>query len=189
MTQGSPSPGFKQKAKEEFRDFIRIALYLAAFFCALVLYTRLTLRAHGVPITSDTVNFSLAIVNALVIGKVILIGEWAQLGKSAHTKPLYQTVLIKTLLFGLLLFAFHLVEEFVKRLIRGEPFGTAIHEVSIYEMLARAIIVLLAFLPLFAYHELRRVLGPEKIHEIFLAPRGSTDPALPARSESGHVAT
>ena len=183
MSKKDPgAPGFKERAKEELKDYFHISLYLALLFCALVLYTKMVLKQNGVSTENDALNYSFAIVNALVIGKVILIGEMMHLGKRAETRPLYQTILHKTFVFALLTFAFHLVEEWVKRVIHHEPRFTVWDNMHLETMIARAIVILCTFLPLFAYRELRRVLGEEKLREIFLAPRHTDNPSLSASS-------
>ena len=180
MTSKNPAaPGFKQRAKHEFIDFVVIALYLAFFFCAIVTYTTLLLRKYEV---SSALNYTFAIINALIIAKVILIGEIMHLGRSAETRPLYQSVLYKSVVFGLLVFVFHLLEEFVKRVIHGQPAGTVWHNLQVEELLGRTIIIFCAFLPLFAFRELRRVLGEEKLYALFLhpRPRATDNPGLSA---------
>jgi Na+-driven multidrug efflux pump len=162
-SKNTTPPGFKQKAKQEFKDFFVIALYLAFFFCALVTYTNLLLRQYGV----TPLNYTFAIINALVIGKVILIGEMVNVGKHAETRPVYQSVLIKSVLFSLLVLVFHFVEEFVKRLIHGEPSGTVLHEINPYQLIGRSILVFSTFIPLFAFMELRRVMGEEEFYTLF----------------------
>jgi hypothetical protein len=177
-TRDPAAPSLKQRAKEEFKSYIVISLYLAVFFCVLVAYTRLTLRQYD--IVDDSFNYVFAIINALVIGKVILIGEMVHLGKRAQARPLYQSVFVRAFLFSLLVLAFHFLEEFVKRLIHGEPSGTVIHNIRIYQLIARSIIVFCAFLPLFAFRELEFLLGPEKAHKFFLSPRTQSPPTQPA---------
>ncbi len=161
MSSKDPAaPGFKQKAKREFVEFLWIAGYLAFFFCALSTYTMLLLRKYDL---DNFLNYSFAIVNALVIGKVILIAQMAHLGRRHEAKPLYQSVIYKSFLFGVVVFAFHLVEEFVKRVIHGKPFGTVWQETQWEDMVARTIVVFCAFIPLFGFMELRRVLGEEEL--------------------------
>jgi hypothetical protein len=162
-TKDPAAPGFKQKAKKELKDFFVISLYLAFFFCALVTYTNLLVRQYG----GDSLNYTFAIINALVIAKVILIGEMVNIGKHAEARPLYQSVLIKAVLFSLLVLAFHFLEEFIKRLIHGEPTGTVWHNMHYEDLVGRSILIFLAFIPLFAFIELRRILGEEKLHTIF----------------------
>jgi hypothetical protein len=165
-SENSPTaPGFKHRAKHELKDYAIVSTYLAVLFCTVAAYTTLLLKKYDV--TDDTLTYTFAIINALVIGKVILIGEMLRLGRRAETRPLYQSVLLKSFLFGLLVFAFHLLEEFIKRLIHGKPAGTVLHELDLEQMLARSIIILCAFVPLFAFRELRRVLGEEKLYALF----------------------
>jgi hypothetical protein len=176
MTTKDPAaPGFKQKAKEEFKDFVEIALYLAFFFCALSTYAMLLLRRYDV----SYLNYTLAIVNALVIAKVILIGEMMHVGRRVEARPLFQSVLYKSFVFGLLVFVFHLVEEFVKRrLIHHEPPGAVLHHLDFNDLIGGSIVILGAFIPLFAFRELARVLGEEKLHALLFKPGAATDPAL-----------
>ena len=166
MSSKDPAaPSFTQKAKREFKEYLLISGYLAFLFCAVATYTMLLLKKYDVD--NSALTYTFAIINALVIGKVILIGEMMHLGKSVENRPLYQSVLLKSLLFGLLLFAFHLIEEFVKRLIHHQPAGTVLHELDYEQMFARSIIVFCAFMPLFAFRELRRVLGEDKLYSLF----------------------
>jgi hypothetical protein len=175
MTSKDPSaPGFKQKAEHELKDFLWISFYLAFFFCALETYTLILLRKNDV----SYLNYTFALINALVIAKVILIGEMAHLGRKAESKPLYLSVLYKSFLFGVLVFAFHIVEEFVKRIIHHEPFGTALHNVKLDDVLSRSIVIFCAFVPLFAFRELGRVLGEERLHALLFKRGDAANPAL-----------
>lgn len=163
------APTLRQRAREEFKNYLRISSYLAFFFCALVAYTRLIL--HSQEITSGKLNFAFAIINALVIGKIILLGDMVKLGRKAQARPLYQAVFVRAFLFSLLVLAFHFVEELVKCLIHHEPSETILHEIRIDILLARSIVIFCAFIPLFAFRELEHTLGSEKVHHLFFAPR------------------
>jgi hypothetical protein len=162
----------KERAKEEFDDFIKISIYLAFFFCAITAYTNLLLRQYG----GSTLNYALAIVNALVIAKVILIGRIANLGRGSEHRPLYQTALVKAFFFGLLVLAFHFLEEFIKRVFHGEPFGTVAREINVEQLVGRSILVFCTFVPLFAFMEIRRVLGEEEFRTLFFKPRSPSVP-------------
>jgi hypothetical protein len=163
MTKDPAAPGFKQKAEHELKDFALISFYLAFFFCALSTYSMLLLRKYEI----NYLNYSFAIINALIIAKIILIGEMAHLGRKGETKPLYQSVLYKSFVFGVLVFAFHFLEEFVKRLIHGKPFGTVWLEINVDDLLGRSLVIFCAFVPLFAFRELGRVMGEDKLHALF----------------------
>jgi hypothetical protein len=153
----------KQQISQELREFAAISLYLAFFFCAIATYSMLLLSQFRV----SYFIYGTALINALVIAKVILIGEYAHLGKKHESKPLFLSALYKAFLFSLLVFAFHIVEEAIKRRWHGENFATAYHGIRVNELLARSVVIFCAFLPLFAFRELRRVLGEENFWSLF----------------------
>ena len=159
--------GLKQKAEHELVQFGIISLYLAFFFCAVATYGMLLLDQYHVAYY----NYAFALINALVIAKVILIGEYAHLGKKHESKPLFLSAIYKAFLFGLLVFGFHIVEEVIKRLVHGESIATASHNVRVDELLARSLVVFSAFVPLFAFRELRRVLGDDGFQSLFFKGR------------------
>src|SRR5271154_288574 len=153
----------KQKVVHELEDLVGIFLYLAFFFCAIATYSMLLLNEFHV----SYFVFGTALLNALVIAKVILIGEYAHLGKKHETKPLFLSATYKAFLFSLLVLAFHIMEETIKRRWHGENFVTAYHGIRVDELLARSVIVFCTFLPLFAFRELRRVLGEDSFWSLF----------------------
>jgi len=168
------TPGFKQKAKHELVDFTMISVYLGIFFCALTTYTMLLLKKYEI----DYLNYSFAIINALIIAKIILIGEMAHVGRKAEARPLYQSVVYKAFVFSLLVFAFHFAEEFVKRLIHGKPSGTVIQETHFDDLFGKSLVMFCAFIPLFAFRELRRVMGEEKLHALFFKTGAAQNPGV-----------
>jgi hypothetical protein len=175
MSAEPGAPTFKQKAKHEFIDYLWISLYLALLFCALSTYSMLLLRKYEV----SYLNYTFAIINALIVGKVILIGKMMHLGRKAEAKPLYQAVLYKSFVYGLLIFVFHIIEEFIKRLIHHKPFGTAFEEIKLDELITRSIVLCFAFLPLFAFMELQRVFGEKELHSLFFVPGAAAKIATP----------
>ena len=174
----SEKPSLKQKAAHEFKEFVWIFLYLAFFFCSVATYSMLLLNRFQVPYYA----FGTALINALVIAKVILIGEYAHLGKRHEAKPLLQVALYKAFLFGLLVFGFHVVEEVIRRLVHGADIASASRAVRIDELLARSLIVFCTFVPFFAFRELRRVLGEEAFRDLFFRKGASAKSELPIRN-------
>jgi hypothetical protein len=170
--QASEKPTLKQKAEHELEELAAIFLYLAFFFCALATYSMLLLDKYDV----SYFNYGVALLNALIIAKVILIGEYARLGKKHENKPLFLSSLYKAILFSALVFAFHVVEEVVKRLIHGESMGGAFHQVRLDDLASRALIIFCTFLPLFAFRELQRVMGEEKFRDLFFKTGAPTNP-------------
>jgi hypothetical protein len=155
---------WKQKIIGDLKLVAWISLYLVLFFCALSTYSMLML--HELNVTSSFFRYGFAIVNALVIAKIILIGEYARLGRGQEDKPLIISVLWKAFLFGLLVAAFHILEESVKRLAFHERISMRIDE-----MLLRNLVVFSFLIPFFAFWELRRVLGEGKLFDLFFRGR------------------
>ena len=141
-------------------------LYLAFFFCALVAYDTLLLNQYAV----EYWNFGFALLNAAVITKVIMIGEYAKLGSRHESKPLFISAVWKALVFGLLVFAFHVVEEIVKRLIHGANVESASRHIRFDRFGGSAIVVFCTFIPLFVFREFRRVMGEEEFRSLVFGP-------------------
>lgn len=112
-----------------------------------------------------------AMLNALVIAKVILAGEYVHLGKKYEGKPLFLSALYKAFLFSLLVFGFHHVEEVIKRLLHGQNAAGAVHDVRTDELLGARCHNILYFHFFFAFRDLRRVLGEDKFHDLFFAEK------------------
>jgi hypothetical protein len=155
----------KKKVKHELREMFGLFLYLAFFFCALVTYNMLLLAEYNV----EYWNFAFALINAAVITKVIMIGEYAKVGRKYEEKPLIVSAVWKALLFGVLVFAFHVAEEIIKRLIHGADITQASRGLRLEQFAARSIIVFVTFVPLFAFREFRRVMGEEKFKAMVFA--------------------
>jgi hypothetical protein len=153
-----------------------ISLYLAVFFCVLSTYSMLMLRELNV--TNSFFRYGFAIINALVIAKIILIGEYARIGRGHEDKPLIISVLWKAFLFGLLVAAFHILEETIKRF--------ALHEQirwSVNTILIRNLVVFSFLIPFFAIWELRRVLGERKLFDLFFRRRTTVELDAPGGAQ------
>jgi hypothetical protein len=162
-SKNSAGRGVKQKAIHEFWEFAWIFLYLAFFFCALEIYSVLLLKDFHV----KYLNFGFAVINALVIAKVILVGEYAKLGRRYEARPLILSASYKALIFVVLVFAFHFLEELIKRVLHKGHIAAELGETHINDLLGRSVVVFCTFIPLFAFRELRRVLGEEKFAALF----------------------
>ena len=152
----------KQKAKHEAKELLLITAYLAFFFCALATYTTLLLKQYDVPFW----NYAFALINSLVIAKVILIGQVVHLGEKHEHKPLLLSALYKAFMYCLFALAFHFVEELIKRLIHGANLAEASRTIRIDQLLGHTLVVFCTFIPLFAFMEFRRVLGEETFYNL-----------------------
>ena len=153
----------RQKAAHEFKQFVGIFLYLAFFFCSVATYRMLLVKDFR----DLYFIYSFALINAFVLAKVILLGEYAHLGKKFEDKPLLLSSVLKAFIFTLLVICFHYFEEGVKRLLHGENMAGTFYEMSLDLLLGRSLVIFSTFVPFFAFRELRRLLGEEKFGDIF----------------------
>lgn len=171
----------KQRVKHDFEQYVAVAVFLFFFFGSVTTYRRLVLAEYHI----GYFEYGWGLLKALVLAKVILIGELLHLGKRFERGPMIWSILWKTLLFALFILAFAVLEHVVAALIhhrgvRGEfqfsgPQG--------YELLARVQLELVALLPLFAFKELARVLGEGKVNQLLFGHGGATAPE--AQSAAG----
>ena len=162
----------KEKAAEEFRLLLLISAYLAAFFVAFLTYRRLISREFGV----TTFHYGCALVEALIIAKVILIGKALGLGKKAVHRTLAISVLRASLIYGILVGVFAVLEHVIEGLLHGKTLGASIEaflSMGIYEILGRTLVIFVAFIPFFAFWELSKLAGDRKVFDIFFRKGGA----------------
>jgi hypothetical protein len=150
----------KQKIFHEMTVFWVYVAYLALVFAAFTQYRRLILADVGVIYT----NYGVALIEALIFAKVIMIGDALHLGRGLERKPLILPTLLKTVVFTLFVCAFTLIEHAVKGLFKGKGMVEGLMDFfgkGSQEVLAGGVVVFAAFMPFFALRELARVLGGE----------------------------
>jgi hypothetical protein len=157
---------FKQRVRHELKEAAILTGYLAFFFCALAAYSMLLLGKFQV----SYFIYGTALFNALVIAKVILIGEALHAGTKYERKALLYSALWKAFVFGWLVFGFRLLEEMIRNVIHGESAARAFREIRLDELLTRTIIIICTFIPLFLFRELKRVMGDETFWTLVLHP-------------------
>ena len=162
--------GVKEKVLEEFKVFWIITLYLALFFGSFMIYRRLILAEFGL----TYLHYGFAFVEALIIAKVILIGDAFRLGRRLENQPLVVSIVYKSVLFGLFVMLFGVLEHVIEGLFHKKAAGDILRgmmDIGMNELLARVVILIIAFVPFFAFWELRRVLGPRKLSALFFSRR------------------
>lgn len=172
-------PNRKQKIEHELREMLVLFLYLAFFFCAISAFKMFLLDQYQVKYW----DFAFALINAAVITKVIMIGEYAKLGRMHEDKSLLVSTVWKAFVFGLLVFAFHVVEDVIKRLIHGADVAKATGEIRFDQLVARSIVVFCTFIPLFGFREIRRVIGEDEFRALIFRSRGTGKRDVSAGSE------
>lgn len=171
---GASEPGgkesLKQRAVHELERYAIITAYLWLLFALFGLYRDELLREHGISVWRQ----GFAIVNALIFGKVVLVAQHFEVGKSLERRALAWVVLGKATIFAALLIAFHIAEEAIRAGFKGEPLSTSFAGFggTLFGLLTYAAIFLVTLIPFFAFQEAARMLGRAALSSLFFGGGG-----------------
>ncbi len=163
---------FKEKALEELRLFWVISVYLGMMLAAFTWYRRLVLSEAGV----SYIHYGAAVIEALILAKVILIGQAMGLGRRFEGSRLIVSVLFKALVFGVFIALFGVLEHGVEGLVHHdtwEQIAQSVVSAGRAEIFARTVMIFVALIPFFAFWETDRVLGDHKLFALFFRKQAS----------------
>jgi hypothetical protein len=158
---------WKQKLYHEFTEYWMNVIYMALVFSAIIFYRRLVLAHYEIYLD----DYFSGVVKALVIAKVVMIGAFLRISRRYEHKPLIFPVLYKAVLFTLWVMIFDIAEAFIRIFITNPVFAEAFSELKNHMnnlWLGGALLIFFSFIPFFAFKELVRVLGKEKVRDLFL---------------------
>ena len=166
---GGSEGSVRQRVRHEMKELLLIAAYLAAFFVSLTTYRKLILAEYHI----GYFEYGWALMEAVVLAKVILIGELMHIGGRFHDRPLIVSTLWKSLAFGMLVAVFVIVEHTVSALLHHRPVAGEFkfRGGRGYELLARIQLMLVVFIPFFAFREVSSELAGGKLFELFFRRR------------------
>jgi hypothetical protein len=182
--KGSPSehkPGLKEKAAHQLREFLVITIYLWVLFALLVINQSIVL-ARGAP---NYQAHGFAFVNALILAKILLIGEDLRFGTRFKDKPLVYSILYKCFIFTLFLVGFHTVERMIEGVLHGRSLAQSFPDIgggSPQGILSLGATVFVALIPFFAFREIARVIGHSELWSLLLS-RGTRVYTLQSRPQ------
>ena len=168
--QAPEHSSLKQKAIEELKEFWIVTLYLILFLGAFTFYRRMVLAEFGVVY----LHYGVAVLEALIIAKVVLIGRAFGLDQKLRRGPLILSVIVSAVVFSVLVLLFDVVEHIVGGLFHRQDWasiGRGLLEVGVNELLARLIMLFISFVPFFAFWEIGHVLGRGRLIELFFSSR------------------
>jgi hypothetical protein len=169
--QGSKS-GFKERAKGQIKDFALMFLYLYIVFGFLVVHESIVLSQHRINFAAH----GLAVFNALVFAKVMLVAEDLHLGHRFHDKPLVYAIAFKSILFAVALICFHVLEHVLIGMWHGETISESILDVGVNKLsgiVSLGIIGTVALAPFFILSEVSRAIGPDNFWALFFHRRSA----------------
>lgn len=156
----------KEKIITEMWRYIAYSVFLTLLFSAFSTYRRLILGEYAI----SYIHYGYSIFEALILAKIILIGQSFGLGKRFDDKSLIIPTLYKTIVFTLFVLAFTVLEHFVVGHLTGKSSAEVYQEFvdkGIYETFARVYLMFFVFILLFAFFEIGRVLGENKLFKLF----------------------
>ena len=168
----------KERAINELKRFVVLFLYLWLLFGLFVLNERIILREHGINFAAQ----GFAVFNALVLAKVMLVAEDLNLGRWLDRRPLIYPILHDASLFTALFIIFHVAEELVIGLIKGESVRSSVPAIGgggVAGLLCVAVISFVALIPYFTVRNLSRALGVGRLQALLFGTPVDRIPKCP----------
>ena len=169
----------KERAVIELKKYAVIAFYLWVLFSLFEIHRVAVLRG----VTSASVSryrIFFAAVNALIMGKIILIGEVLHIGEQlSRERPIF-SALYKSAIFGLLAVCFNVIEGVIEGLIHGRSMVASIPRMGgggLEGMMLYGVMAFVVLIPFFLFAELEQSLGKERLHSLILQKRSRADAA------------
>lgn len=156
----------KEKAIDELKRYAVISAYLWVLFSMFEVHRYAVLKEFHV--TSDSgYRIGFALVNALLMGKIFLIGESLHVGERVKTTRLVHSVLFKAVMFALFLIVFQLIEEAIVGLIHGRSIAASVPG-GMDRKIVEGVMAFVVLIPFFLYAEVQKVIGKERMHAMIL---------------------
>lgn len=146
----------------EFKQLLVIVLYLWVIFGVYVLCETVVLAKQHISFLSH----GLALINAIVLSKILLIAEDLNFADRFKDRPLVYPIVYKSFAFALLIVAAHVGESMLVGLWHGESATQSIPSVgggTLKGFLCVIALMFVALIPFFAFREVGRVIGEDKL--------------------------
>jgi len=166
----------KSKAVHEFKEYWVIFFYLFIYLAMFVQYKSLVLAQQHI----DFAAHGIAVINALVLSKLLLIARAFHPGSQADNAPLIYPTLLKSAILAIATMVLKIFEDIIVGHFHGRSVAQSLADLAGgggKAILILTVILFVILIPLTAFGELERVIGEEKLHALFLRPRDDQRPA------------
>jgi hypothetical protein len=116
---------FIAKAIEEGKKLFWIVLYLWVLIGLFSIFKSLVLKERYL-----FYHQGFAIINALVLAKVVLVAELLQIAENMRRKPLVYPVLLKSAVFCAILIGFYIGEEMLVGVLHGKSLAESFPDIG-----------------------------------------------------------
>jgi alkylhydroperoxidase/carboxymuconolactone decarboxylase family protein YurZ len=175
---GRQAGSLKAKAAEEFRRFLILFFYLWLLFGVFVLNQGVVLREQGINFTMQ----GMAVINALVFAKVMMVFEMFDPGGWLRKRPLIYPIFYETLLLSVLILVVHILERLIEGLIHGKTAMESLPSIGgggLAGLLSASVILFVALLPFFGLRNLGLAMGAGRLRAMLLGTRPGLDEERP----------
>ena len=162
-------PGLKAKLYDELRKFLMIFAYLWLVFFVFLVHEWVILADNHIGFRF----YGLAVINALVLSKIMLIAEGLRFGERFDDKPLIIPIAYKSLLFSVLLVVAYILEEIALGWFHGKSVAESFPQIGgggVVGTLCVAGLLCIALVPFFAFREIARAMGEVEFRSLMLGP-------------------
>jgi hypothetical protein len=165
----------KEKAISEAKKFAVIVGYLSVLLALFEVHKLTILRGES-SATAIGYRVGFALINALILGKIILIAEAFHFGERFKGEPLVYAILFKSAVFSALLVFCDILEEVLVGVFHHKTADESIPKLGgggVEGMLLTALMVFIVLIPFFFFMEIARVVGEDELLSIVFKRRTS----------------
>ena len=169
---GSSSRSMKDRLLHEATRFGLMFVYLWLVFGLFVLFEQINRGQMGLGYQSQ----SFAVINALVLAKVMLVAEDLKLDRGTRAQPIAVAALAEAFLFAIVFIGFHVLERLVVGLLQDQPLRPACQSLvaaAFAGLVTVAAIMSVVLIPYFAFRDIGRALGPGKLRKLLFSQLAS----------------
>jgi fumarate reductase subunit C len=155
----------KQRVFDEIMNLLAIVSYLFVTFGVFALHESVVSAKNHI----DYHFYGFAIINALILGKVMLVAEDLHFADWFKDRPLVYPILCKAVAFSMLFLVFDVVEEVLVGVFKGKTIGESIPSIgggTPSGVFFVGVILAVALIPFFAFREISRVIGERELHSL-----------------------
>jgi hypothetical protein len=178
-------PSLRARLLKELKSFLIIVAYLWLVFFVFMMHEWTVLASHQISFRF----YGLAVVNALVLGKIMLIAEHLHFADRFEVKPLIYPIAYKSIAFSVLLMAAYIIEEIAVGLFHGKTVAESFPEIGgggLAGVLTTAAIMCVALVPFFSFREIARIVGEAEFRILMLGPPREKRPSASPEPQPLH---
>lgn len=161
----------------EAKKFVGIFIYLFIVFGLFVLHEWVVLSQNQI----DYRFYGFALINALILAKIILVAESLNFAERFKAQPLIYPIAYKSLAFTSLLICAYIAEEIIVGMVHGKTAAEGMPDIGGGTMggfISVGIIMCVALIPFFAFREISRAVGEAELRALMLTRGAKAAPSL-----------